>query len=733
MDIKQYIKWKLNNAQFEAATHIESSSLILAGAGSGKTRTLTYKIAYLIYWQKVNPNNVLAVTFTNKASNEMKERIKSIWEDISSAGTQEVDDFDAMISGTIATSRYPAKINFKRVGTFHSIFLKILKEDIEKLEMKYNKSFGVYDESEAISVIKDIIKSMQVADKINEKEIKYKISNLKNKWITYQKFLNTLDKSEELIWMVYEKYQKRLESSNALDFDDLLFLPYILFQRSPETLEKRKTKFRYILVDEAQDTNQIQFDLMKLLSGKEWNITFIWDDFQSIYMRRWAVMDNFLNISKWREWVKIFKLEINYRSKPHIVNAWNYIIARNTKQYAKNITANRSWNETIKIFSFTDESDEALSVVDLIKKIKEERNINRSDFAILYRTNAQSQPFEQALLSNSIPYKVYGWFKFFDRKEIKDILSYVKFMVNPQDSVALKRIINTPARKIWNTTIWSMEEYAALHNITLNEVVSSIDTLPISIWPSTRASIKEFNTVIKFLKSQITNMNVGDFIQSIVSNIKYKDFLIKTESKQDMEDRMDNIWQLVNMANNYEWEWLEVLTQFIEEISLFTDLEESTDWNSDFVKLMTVHSSKWLEFPIVFVVWLEENIFPLSKARLEPAELEEERRLMYVAITRAKDLLFLGYAGSRQRRWQTQYNAPSRFIDELPNDLVKIYDLSGAPKKVKTDITDGSVVKHKLFGKGTVQEVYAESAFVRFWNPKFGVRKVDVRSLQLDE
>lgn len=730
MDIKEYIKKQLNEAQFEAAVQTESSSLILAGAGSGKTRTLTYKISYLIYWQRVNASNILAVTFTNKASNEMKERIKSIWEDIEKLGNTQVDDFDAMIGG--AVNRYPTKVNLRRVGTFHSVFLRVLKEDIEKLEMKYNKSFGVYDESESISVIKDIIKTMKLADKINEKEIKYKISNLKNKWITYQKFLTVLDKSEELIWLVYEKYQKRLESSNSLDFDDLLFLPYLLFQKSPETLEKRKSKFRYILVDEAQDTNQIQFDLMKLLSGKDGNITFIGDDFQSIYMRRWAVMDNFLNISKRRESVKIFKLEINYRSKPHIVNAGNYIIARNTKQYAKNIVSHRTWNDQIRVFGFSDESDEALTVVDLIKKMKEEKNLKRSDFAILYRTNAQSQPFEQSLLANSIPYKVYGGFKFFDRKEIKDILSYVKYIINPQDSVALKRIINTPSRKIGTTTISGMEEYAILHNITLNDVVTSIDTLPINIWPSTRNNIKEFNTIIKFVKSQIGTMTVWQVIQSIVSNIKYKDFLIKTESKQETEDRMENIWQLVSMAGNYEWEGLEVLAQFIEEISLFTDIEESADGSSEFVKLMTVHSSKGLEFPIVFVVGLEENIFPLSKAKMDPAELEEERRLMYVAITRAKDLLFLSYANSRQRRGQTQYNAPSRFIEELPSELVKTFDISGAPKKVKSNITEWSIIKHKLFGKGTVEEAYADSAFVRFWNPKFGIRKVDIRSIELD-
>lgn len=740
-NIKDYIQWQLNEEQFKAATWKDTSSLILAWAWSWKTRTLTYKIAYLIFWLGIKPYNILAVTFTNKAAWEMKERLHKISEEIWAVNFQSnmaspVDDFDALISWATTSSENTPMVkldanSLKRVWTFHSIFLKVLKEDIEHLDKWYNKNFWVYDETETMSVVKQIINELKLWDKINHSEVRRAISTLKCQNISPDQYLRWMWWDfDEYTWKVYEKYQNALVSSNSLDFDDLLLLPNVLFDYKPEVLDKWKKRFKYILVDEAQDTNHIQFELIRKLTWKEWNVTFIWDDFQSIYGWRWAVMDNFLNVAKWWPNIEVFKLEVNYRSKPHIVEAWNHIIAKNSKQYVKNVRSNRTWEDKLRLFSFSDETDEAINIVNLIKKFKDEKNMSWGDFAILYRTNAQSQPFEKVLLTDGIPYKIWGWFKFFERKEIKDIISYVKFIVNPRDSVCLRRIINTPNRKIWETTIEKLNEYSIQNNLTLNEVVENVDKLPIKISWAASESIKQFNTIIKFIKSNLENATPAIVISQIVSNIKYKDYMIAMDGTEKAEERMENIWQLINMASSYDGKWSDILRQFLEEVALMTDLEENSEWNLDAVKLMSVHASKWLEFPLVFIVWLEENVFPLSKAKFSNDELEEERRLMYVAITRAKDIIFLSYANSRQQWGQLKYNSPSRFLDEIPMDLLKSYDLSGTvTKKQVINFDEWDEVRHKLFGDWEVVELWNETAVVRFYNPKYWTRKIDVRFL----
>lgn len=730
-EISKYLENKLNKQQFKAATWNETSSLILAWAWSGKTRVLTYKIAYLIFKKSINPQNILAVTFTNKAANEMKERLIKIASDFNKIRNKEG------LSEWVSNNTNLTNNSLKWVWTFHSIFLKILKEDIEKLDLWYDKNFWIYDSWESISIIKNIIKNNNWGEKITHKEVKSRIWMLKNEWITYSQFLNTVDPKEELIAGIYKKYQKALIESNSLDFDDLLLCIKLLFEKDKIVLKKWEEKFQYILVDEAQDTNQIQFDIIKLLSWKDGNITFIGDDFQSIYGWRWAVMNNFLNISdKWKD-IKTFKLEINYRSRPHIVEAWNYIIAHNKKQYNKNVVANRKWDDKIRLFIFNDEIDEAINIVNLIKKFKNEKNKSRSDFVILYRTNAQSQPFEQILITDWVPYKVWWGFKFFERKEIKDIVWYIKYILNPKDNVSLKRIINTPSRKIWQTSIEKIENYSIENNITISQCIDSIDTLPIKMSSSIVNNIKQFNTIIKFLLSQAEGTNPEKLIKSIVSNIKYKDYLIKQEGKEKAEEKMENIWQLINMASKYSSienkDGIELLRQFFEEVSLMVDASDNETEKKDFVNLMSIHSSKWLEFPNVFITWLEDNIFPLTKAKFDEKEMEEERRLMYVAITRTEDILFLSYANSRQQWGQTRYNAPSKFIDELPDDLLKVYNLWNGGwfiKREESNISEWDIVRHKLFGKWEVMETWNEQAVVQFENPKSGLRKIDMRFLE---
>lgn len=732
--IEQILKNNLNNEQFEAANRVDTSSLIIAWAGSWKTRVLTYKIANLVFGKWIRPENILAVTFTNKASNEMKERLVQLGEEIALEGDfWKEDDFDQLIEETTAKPvNNISKSRLKWVGTFHSIFLKILKQEIENVDFGYDKNFGIYDQNESFSLLKEIINSEWLKDDIEPKEAKWKISNLKNSWTTPSKFASIANWDwEEKLTKIYQNYQKRLQESNMMDFDDLLLLTKLLFEQNDEILQKYRKKFNYILVDEAQDTNQIQFDIVRKLWEDGGNVTFIWDDFQSIYWRRWAVMENFLSLEKRWPNIQKFKLETNYRSKPHIVEAWNSIISQNEKQYLKNVKSDRNWDDRIRVFTFQDETEEASQVVELIKKIQSEKNFNWNDFAILYRTNAQSQPFEQLFIQEWIPYKIQGGFKFFERKEIKDIISYIRYIINPKDNIALKRIINIPPRKIWKTTIDKIEQFATDNEFSLTYVVENIDTLPVKLTSSASSSIKNFSTIIKFITSNISTFSPDEVIKNLIGSIKYKEYLIQTEWKEKAEEKMENIGQLINMATKYEnndkQSGYQLLEQFLEEISLMSDLEEESAEDTKAVKLMSIHGSKWLEFPVVFICWLEENIFPLSKARFEKDLLEEERRLMYVATTRAQDILFLSHANSRKKRWQTTFNQASRFLEEIPDDLVKYYDLSGGSTSTQksSEFDVGDRVKHKIFGPWEIIEVWSELVIVKFDSPNHGIRKIN--------
>lgn len=760
MNIKEYIASQLNEEQTKAALYIDTPSLIIAWAGSWKTRVLTYKIANLIWGCDVPVNRILAVTFTNRAANEMRERLVKISEDIAWFGLtwneinknntskknsewgedNDLDDFINAMSQTksnIKIKHLNATTDLKWIGTFHSIFLKILKEDIDKLEMQYNKNFSIADTNESQTLIKDVLKRLNLQEIFKVNEVKWFISSQKNNWVDPKLFLKNIRSDyDQSMWKVYEQYQKELEKSNILDFDDLLLIPYLLFRKSAEVLKKRENKFDYILVDEAQDTNWIQFELMKTLTGEWWNITMIWDDFQSIYGWRWALMENFLNVKKYRPNIVMFKLQINYRSRPNIVHAWNHIIKNNINQYKKEIIPHRTWWDKITILIHWSETDEAANIVDMIKKMKDwDKLKSRWQIAILYRTNAQSSIFEQLFIQEWIPYKVYGAFKFFERKEIKDILAYLKYMINNADNISLKRILNIPNRKIWKTTLDNIENDAIISGLSLSETLEKInkEAIDIKITPMARSWIQNFISLIDELKIILESNRPAWFIEALVKKIKYRDYLVKEEWWElQADEKYENIWQIINMAEKYIEKWESTLRQFMEEVTLLSDVIENENWDIDVVKLMTVHSSKWLEFPVVFVTWLEDNIFPLTNSMMEPKLLEEERRLMYVAITRAKDVLFLSHAYSRMTRWQTKMNPPSRFLDEIPADLLKKYDLSNWWASEKTyDVNEGNIVRHKLFGTGYVLEVWNNLAIVKFHNPKFGVRKIECRFLDV--
>lgn len=755
--IEEYLQQQLNEQQYAAASYVDGHSLILAWAWSGKTRTLTYMIANLIYGHDIDQNNILAVTFTNKAAAEMRERLSKIISEMdtlksssaqsssNNAHAEFLDDGlpppDMLPPEALDTpprARWPsASQQYQWIGTFHSTFLKILKLDIEHLWLNWKKNFVIYDSGDSKTLIKNIIKSKDMKDIVDAKEAKNTISAWKNKWyIPVQAGLHCDTQSEEWIFEVYQEYWKQCQDANALDFDDLLLLPKLLFDQQPDVLDKWQTKFQHILVDEAQDTNTIQFELMQRLVGKTGKITFIWDDYQSIYRWRGAVMSNFLNLEKMRPDIKTFKLEINYRSLPHIVEAGNAIIGNNKTQYEKDIKAHRTGDKHIRVFSFADERDEAMQILEMITKLKEEWDKQRSDFTILYRTNAQSAPFEQVCITDGLPYKILWGKKFFERREVKDILSYMKFLVNPDDSLALKRIINTPARQIGNTTIQQCDDIAVAHGTTFADVVLHIETYASELKPAALTKIKKFVNMIQQMLINLTLQTPAQLLENITKGTRYEEHLIKTDGKDNAEERMWNIWQLVNMAMKFSDIGLDSTTEFLEEVSLLTSVEETKVEDAEAIRMMTVHGSKGLEFPYVFIVWVEENIFPLPNAKFDDAELEEERRGMYVAITRAQDQLFLSHAHSRQQRWMIKNNPPSRFLEELPDHLVKSYDMSWASSYMnaydakKRDEWDR--VTHKLFWPGTIMEVRDGICIARFDNPKFGMRKLEGKWLKAE-
>ncbi len=537
--IKEYVLSQLNEEQWKSAIHTTTDQLILAGAGSGKTRVLTYKIAYMIYELWINPDHILAVTFTNKAAAEMKVRLSQIWKDI-------WEKF--AINGN--------NYNYRWIGTFHGMFLRMLKEiySDKSLGFGYNTNFGIYDDGEAKSTVNKIIKELKLEQKIELDVARRTISKLKNEWITANKYLHmTVTHQDEYIWMIYEQYEKELLRSNMMDFDDLLLQPYIVFRKHEELLSNWANRWRYIMVDEAQDTNWIQFELMKLLTSCGTKITFIWDDYQSIYRRRWAMMDNFLNVDKFWPDIVTNKLQINYRSKSHIVQAGNSVIANNRKQYQKIVTAHREASEKIIHIENVNEIDEAKNVIDLIKKFQKDKNMTRSDFAILYRKNAQSAAFEQFLIMENIPYKIFGWFKFLERKEIKDILWYMKFINNTSDNVSLKRIINTPTRGISMDTVSKLEWYSFQKDLNIWDIINSQTHLQ-SVWISSRAieSIIKFNTMINYILSFLDGFTPSQIIENIVNMTKYKEYLVEKEWKSIWQEKIDNIWELINIASKYD-------------------------------------------------------------------------------------------------------------------------------------------------------------------------------------
>jgi DNA helicase II / ATP-dependent DNA helicase PcrA len=637
----------LNEQQKEAVLHTEGPLLILAGAGSGKTRVLTHRIAYLIEEQGVNPWNILAITFTNKAAGEMRERV------------------DKLV-GFGAESIW--------VSTFHSTCVRILRRHIDLLG--YDNNFTIYDSDDQKTLMKDVCKLLQIDTKIfKERALLGTISHAKDELITPEEFRIRAegDFSQKKIAEVYEEYEKQLRANNALDFDDLLVKTVQLFQTQADVLEYYQERFRYIMVDEYQDTNTVQFELIRLLASKYRNLCVVGDDDQSIYKFRGANIKNILNFEHVFEDAKVIKLEQNYRSTSNILNAANAVIRNNRGRKDKTLWTDNGDGEKLEFRQFDTAYDEAEYIVGDIREHVDRGECTYNDNAILYRTNAQSRIFEEKFVTANIPYKIVGGVNFYARREIKDLLSYLKTVDNGQDDLAVRRIINVPKRGIGLTSINRVQEYAVRHEVGFYEALRAVDLIP-NIGRGA-SKLESFVALIEHFKTDAQEMSISGLMKEIIEETGYVESL-EAEDSEEAEARIENIDELMSKIVAYEDACEEMnepptLSGFLEEVALVADID-SLDENSDYVVLMTLHSAKGLEFPHVYLAGLEDGIFPsyMTITADDPEEVEEERRLCYVGITRAEKALTLTCARRRMIRGETQYNKMSRFLKEIPMELL---------------------------------------------------------------
>ena len=637
----------LNEQQSEAVLHTEGPLLILAGAGSGKTRVLTHRIAYLIEEKGVNPWNILAITFTNKAAGEMRER---------------VDQLVGFGSESIW------------VSTFHSTCVRILRRHIDLLG--YDTNFTIYDADDQKTLMKDVCKLLNIDTKVyKERSLLNAISHAKDELVTPEEFLLQVggDFSQKKIAEVYAEYEKQLRANNALDFDDLLVKTVQLFQTQKDVLEYYQERFRYIMVDEYQDTNTVQFELIRLLASKYRNLCVVGDDDQSIYKFRGANIKNILNFEQVFEDAKVIKLEQNYRSTGNILNAANTVIRNNMGRKDKTLWTDKGEGEKISLRQFDSAYDEAEYIVDEIRKNVAKGDVTYHDHAILYRTNAQSRMFEEKFVTANIPYKIVGGVNFYARREIKDLLAYLKTVDNGKDDLAVRRIINVPKRGIGLTSTNRVQEYASRHEIGFYDALCGVDLIP-DIGRGA-SKLESFVALIEHFKTDAKDLSLSDLMQEIIEETGYVESL-RADEGEEADARIENIDELLSKIAAYEETCEEqnepaTLSGFLEEVALVADID-SLDEDSDYVILMTLHSAKGLEFPHVYLAGMEDGIFPsyMTVTADDPEEMEEERRLCYVGITRAEEELTLTCARRRMIRGETQYNKMSRFIKEIPRELL---------------------------------------------------------------
>ncbi|HFL2407699.1 TPA: DUF3553 domain-containing protein [Clostridioides difficile] len=740
----------LNPAQREAVEKTEGPVLILAGAGSGKTKVLTTRIAYLIEDKGVQAPNILAITFTNKAANEMRERVEQ------NIGPETKDMW---------------------ISTFHSCCVRILRKDINKIG--YNRSFVIYDSADQVTLVKDCLKELNLSDKVFEpKAVISAISGAKDKLYTPKQFkdINMADNRMVKIADIYALYQDRLKRNSALDFDDLILKTVELFKANDEVLAYYRSRFRYIMVDEYQDTSKAQYELIKLLAREHQNICVVGDDDQSIYGWRGADIRNILEFEKDYDNVHVVKLEQNYRSTQVILDAANKVISNNIERKRKKLWSEKKEGELIKIQLTGSEIEEADFIADSISQIARKENRPYKDFAVLYRANAQARPVEDALNRSQIPYNIYGGTKFYERKEIKDLLAYLRVIQNPQDDISIKRIINVPRRGIGLRTIEKIEDRANLKQESIYSVLIDIETNS-DISTKARASISGFVDIIGTLRTIKEVYPVSKLIEKVLDTTGYMDELVEIRNKnekdltgkgEEAQDRIDNLREFISIALEFEssnddtYENKDLET-FLTSIALTSESNDEED--NDRVSLMTIHTSKGLEFPVVFLTGMEEGLFPISRAikSMSDSQIEEERRLCYVGITRAKEELYMSLTEKRTLYGKTNVAIASRFMEELPEECIeRLYKVkkelsyskasynmldkytkkymstiskSKVADKVNATIKDsnketnpddiklGSKVHHPKFGVGTVVSIIGTDVTIAF--DQQGIKKIN--------
>lgn len=678
----------LNEKQKEAVKTTEGPLLIMAGAGSGKTRVLTHRIAYLMAEKDVAPWNILAITFTNKAAREMKERVERI------VGKQAEDIW---------------------ISTFHSMCVRILRRDIDRIGIHAN--FSILDTTDQLSVLKHILKDRNIdPKKYDPRALLGTISSAKNELITPETYADqAATPYEKLVADVYKEYQKRLLRNHALDFDDLIMTTIQLFQRVPEVLEYYQRKFQYIHVDEYQDTNRSQYLLVNMLAKRFRNLCVVGDSDQSIYRWRGADISNILSFEKDYPNAKVILLEQNYRSTKRILQAANAVIEHNTQRKPKKLWTENSEGHALVYYEAMTEVDEAQFVVGKIKEYVDTGKRTYKDFAVLYRTNAQSRVLEEMFLKANIPYKIVGGLKFYDRKEIKDILAYLRLIANPNDDISLMRIINVPKRGIGASTIDKIASYASIHSISMFDALKHIEEIGISA--RIAAPLVQFREQIDHWSQMQHYLSVTELVEDVLDRSGYRDML-REEKTLEAYSRLENIDEFLSVTKHFEQvNEDKSLVAFLTDLALVADIDQldndSEGQTSDAVVLMTLHSAKGLEFPVVFLVGLEEGIFPHNRSLNDEDEMEEERRLAYVGITRAEEQLFLTRAHMRTLFGQTHVNAPSRFIDEIPEELIEYAHKRAKKQSASPRLSVasqggwrvGEKVSHKVWGIGTIVRV----------------------------
>ncbi len=702
----------LNDEQKEAVLTTEGPVLVIAGAGSGKTRLLTHRIAYLIREKKVSPRSILAVTFTNKAAQEMKERVKDL------------------LGG---------QLNYQPwMGTFHHICVRILRAEIDKIG--YKKSFVIYDDSDQLALMKKIMKEKEISlEQFNPRAMLAVISKAKGELQSVEDYISGGSFFERVLAKIYEAYQKILHENNALDFDDIIQKTAEIFQKFPEVLEKYQNFFRYILVDEYQDTNRAQYVLVNLLSQRHRNLCVVGDDWQSVYAFRGADVRNILNFEQDYPEAKVVKLERNYRSTQKILDAAHGIISKNIHRKDKKLWTDNVGGHNIVIYEARDEQEEAQFIVSEIERLVGSGDAELNNFVVLYRTNAQSRAIEEAFLQAAIPYRVVGGVKFYERREVKDFLAYLRFINNPRDEMSLSRVINLPPRGIGGITLGKWVRFARENDLNLvgasrkAEKISGLNSAKID-------AILKFGALMERLAEEAGRVNLIDLMESILAKSEYQKLLLSEGEAGQI--RYENVRELFTVAEKYKDEkGAEGLSMFLEEVALVSSTDNINS-EAGAVHLMTLHSAKGLEFDNVFMAGMEEGLFPHSRSLLDPKELEEERRLAYVGITRAKKRVYLLWAVSRNIFGSVRINISSRFLEDIPEELVsnsekskaKLFPPASRERRDSSKLSfdnfkDGQRVSHKIFGEGVVISTKKDIVTVAFM--KAGVKKLSAEFAEL--